>query len=95
MLASRKSAAACRDVGNDQRLARSDDAAEDGLLDLEDHLGPRPRAPLFFVDPRGVGLELLAVLVQQREPDAIAGHQPGDPRGERLEGERARPPSAR
>ncbi len=38
--------------------------------------------------PRGVGLELLAVLGEQREPDAIARHEPRDPRGERLEGER-------
>ena len=91
MLASRKSAAACEMSRDDQRLARSDDAAEDGLLDLEDDLRPRPRAALLLVHPRGVGLELLAVLGEQREPDAIARHEPGDPRRERLEGERARP----
>ena len=37
---------------------------------------------------RGVGLELLAVLGEQGEPDAVAGHEPGDPAGERMEGER-------
>src|SRR6185503_18623667 len=46
----------------DQRLARADDAAEDGLLDLEHDLRARPRAALFLLDPCGVGLELLAVL---------------------------------
>ena len=38
-----------RHVADDQRFARADDAAEQRLLDLEDDLRPRPRAPLLFV----------------------------------------------
>ena len=83
------------DVGDDQRFARADDAAEHRLIDLEHDLGPRPGAAFLLVHARGVGLELLAVLGQQREADAIARHEPRDARGERLEGQRSRRPSAR
>ena len=76
------------DVVDDHRLLRSDDRADGGALGLEDDLRPRAGAPFVVGDPRRVGLKLLAVFVEQREADAVAGHQPGDALGHRLKGER-------
>ena len=76
------------DVADDHRLARSNDAAEDRALDLEDDLRPWPRPALFLLHARGVGLELPSVFGEERQADTIARREPGDPRGERLEGER-------
>jgi hypothetical protein len=67
-----------RDIGHDDRLARPDHVAEQRAVGLEDDLRARTRSPLLFVHPRGVGLELLAGFVEQRQADAIAGHQPRD-----------------
>ena len=72
-------------IPDDDRFPRPDHGAEESAVRLEHDLGARPGPPLLVVHPRRVGLELLAGLVQQRQADAIAGHQPRDPRRERLE----------
>ena len=56
-----------------------------GAVDPEDDVGTRPVAPLVLLDPCRERFELLARLGQQREPDAIAADQAGNPHRQRLE----------
>ena len=84
-LTSSRSASACAIVGDQQRLERAHHHADRRAVDLEDDVRTRPVAPLVLLDARGEGFELLAGLGQQRQPDAIAADQAGDPHRQRLE----------
>ena len=46
--------------------------AKGGAIHLEDDVRPGPSAAFVLVHARGVGLELLAVFGEQRQPDSIA-----------------------
>ncbi len=74
-LASRKSAAASAVSGTMIGSRDPNDVAEERAVGLEDDLRAWTRSTLLFVHPCGVGLELLAGLVEQRQTDAVAGHQ--------------------
>ena len=76
------------DVVDQQRFQRSHHLPDRGAVDLEHDVRTRAVAALVLLDPRGEGLELLAGLGQQREPDPVARHQPGDPHRQRLERQR-------
>ena len=80
--------AASDDVVDDQRLARPHDAADERRSTLKTTSGRGAVAALVLVHARGVGLELLAVLAEQRQPDAVARHEARDPRA-RAPGRRA------
>ena len=84
-LTSSRSASADADVGNEQRLERTDHHPMAVLSTRKDDVRTRPVAPLVLLDACGEGLELLAGLGQQRQPDAIAADQAGNPHRQRLE----------
>ena len=87
-LASRKSGAASLMSPMISGSRDAHDAAESRALDLEDDLRPRAGAALVLLHPRGVGLELPAVLRQQRQADAVARNEPRNARRQRLERQR-------